>query len=160
MTIASAAPFIIIITCTIVVLIKFISTQRKFYSQSRNRPNQTNQEKTMIILMLSLSILFLVTTLPICIFSRLYVFRWREKATDHGQAVLDLWEAIVYLMMFVNNAANFAMYYLTAPAFRTELRNLFTCGHTPQRASGNATTTEMQKVPAITESRDHSRMTC
>lgn len=126
--ISSGVPFAVIIVCNSCIVWKVIVSHR-FGKKALTRVNriQDRRVSSMTVVLLVLNTVFLVTTAP----SRIFLIgspAWHEEATPHKEAVLQLFWALVNLLMYMNNAVNFILYCVSGTQFRNELKSLILWG--------------------------------
>ena len=129
LALASALPFIIILTCNIAMIIQLKKTNKaRIRMQSSLQTNDINITN-LTIMLLTVSFTFVITSLPICIFllieHSLYVKA--VAAEDYfALANLELVKAIVHFIWYMNFAINFFVYVLRGQRFREEVCTMFT----------------------------------
>ncbi|XP_013380316.1 thyrotropin-releasing hormone receptor [Lingula anatina] len=93
-------------------------------SQSKNERARHAYTKSLTIMLLSVTIAFLVLSIPGFI-NRLLQSYWKRKIGDpHEKAKFELTQAVVLILNYANHSINFFLYCLTGRRFREELRNI------------------------------------
>ncbi|XP_064609472.1 neuromedin-U receptor 2-like [Liolophura sinensis] len=138
----SLVPFSIIAICNISIITKIARSRfrNKVAANSAGEGDNRVKPSSMTALLLSLNTVFLVTTAPVCIFY-IGLPEWTRTATSEEKIELDLWLAILQLLMYLNNSVNFLFYCISGPKFRRELRSI--CG----RRGATGTTTNESTAP-------------
>jgi hypothetical protein len=131
-----AFPLTIIVVGNGLILFKLINSQRKLRPrhvqtssvdhESGQKPlsGQCSKISSTTSMLFALNTVFLLSTLPISIYNIGYT-HWANVANEHGNAKLDLWWAIVNMLMYVNNSMNFLLYCLSGTKFRREVFRIF-----------------------------------
>ena len=116
MTLASLAPFVIMAVTSSAIIFKLMKSKKKL---------QTSQACWMTVILISITLAFFVTTLPICIcVIALHIILENEDVSQHRFDIyVELW-ACANILLYLNNAGNFALYCLTGRRFRKELVSL------------------------------------
>ena len=126
-------PFSVIVVGNCCILFRVIKSQRK--TKARIVPSiNTNQSRTshragpkhssMTAMLFTLNTVFLFTTSPVSIYNIGYP-HWVKSETAQDYATLDLWWAIVNMLMYTNNSINFLLYCLSGTRFRQEVKRIF-----------------------------------
>ncbi|XP_064609470.1 neuromedin-U receptor 2-like [Liolophura sinensis] len=138
----SLVPFSIIAICNISIITKIARSRFRNKVTANSAGEGDNRVKTssMTALLLSLNTVFLVTTAPVCIYY-IGLPEWTRTATSEKKIELDLWHAVLQLLMYLNNSVNFLFYCISGPKFRRELRSM--CG----RRGATGTTTNESTAP-------------
>ena len=111
----SLIPFTIIISSNVAIGCRLLCSRYK-----RQRLNANSQVKmtSMTAILLTVSIVFLVTTAPF--------HSWLIQEWDlHQQATLELVSAILNMIYYINYSVNFFLYCVSGPHFRKELKVMF-----------------------------------
>ena len=134
-------PFSVIVIGNGFILFKVIKSQRKTKARivpsintGETRPSHrtTSKHSSMTAMLFTLNMVFLVTTSPVSIYNIGYT-HWVSDGTHQTYASLDLWWAIVNMLMYTNNSLNFLLYCLSGTRFRQEVKRLF-CSMFGQRS--------------------------
>ena len=96
------------------------------------RPNDVTQRRkktsSMTITLVALSVIFFLTTSPICVYNVIEHYVEDGVADDpRGTGRLRLAWAVVNILMYTNSALNFYLYCLSGARFRQELRRCLCC---------------------------------
>lgn len=90
-----------------------------------------NKGIQLTVMVITVNVVFLMCTTPFTIYLFVYS-EWIARSDMHGgheTAVHDLWLSIVTMLMYLNNAVNFILYFLSGERFRQEAKraasNLF-----------------------------------
>ena len=92
-----------------------------FTSAQSNFQRQNHLQSSMTLMLFTLDSIFLLTTLPVSIYSIGYKY-WHSSGTQHKHARLTLWWALVNILMYTNNSINFLLYSLSGSKLRQEVR--------------------------------------
>lgn len=125
----SLVPFVLLSGGNICIVYKLIQNKNKVKNDVRIHTNEqpktrTKQTSNMTVVLLSLNVVFIVSTLPISIYL-IGVPIWLPRSTSGYQRVTDPWWAFVNLLMYTNNTCNFILYCLMGSRFRGEAKKLF-----------------------------------
>ena len=122
-------PFTFIVIGNCFILLKVVKSHRKAKTKDvpgKYKPgkrNKDNQQSSMTAILVTLNTVFLLTTLPISIYNIGHTY-WRVMETPRVKARLDLWWAVVNMLMYTNNAVNFLLYSLSGSQFRQEMKRI------------------------------------
>lgn len=139
-------PFSVIVIGNSLILVKVIKSHKKTKSRivptvavntHRVQSSSHGKHSSMTTMLFTLNIVFLVSTSPISIYNIGYTY-WMTGASDEKIAELDLWWAIVNMLMYTNNSLNFLLYCLSGTKFRQEVINLFCKRYKSGRNSTNS----------------------
>ena len=157
-------PFSVIVIGNGFIILKVIKSQRKTKArvvpsintgETRTSHRNTSKHSSMTAMLFTLNMVFLVTTSPVSIYNIGYT-HWLTDGTHQTYASLDLWWAIVNMLMYTNNSLNFLLYCLSGTRFRQEVIRLF-CSRFGQRSHtpvGVYTRTNFNtQIPSKTPSR-------
>ena len=126
-------PFSVIVIGNGFILFKVIKSQRKTKArvvpsintgETRTSHRNTSKHSSMTAMLFTLNMVFLITTSPVSIYNIGYP-HWVTDGTHQTYASLDLWWAIVNMLMYTNNSLNFLLYCLSGTRFRQEVKRLF-----------------------------------
>ncbi|XP_045210919.1 thyrotropin-releasing hormone receptor-like [Mercenaria mercenaria] len=144
----SLLPFALLSTGNICIIYKLASSSRKVRTQVAPSTSQTQapsgNERTsnMSVLLVCLNFVFITCTAPVCIYFIGEPY-WIPKDVPRTIQLQDPWWAIVNMLMYINNSANFVLYCLTGSRFRESVRKLFRCHDKTSRGiptvAGNTT---------------------
>ena len=157
-------PFSVIVVGNGCILFKVIKSQRK--TKARIVPSiktegtgtshrRTSKHSSMTAMLITLNMVFLITTSPVCIYDIGYT-HWASDSSNQTYASLELWWAIVNMLMYANNSLNFLLYFLSGTRFRQEVKRMF-CSRFGQRTQTpvyiNTRTKFNTQTPSQTPSR-------
>ncbi|XP_074659843.1 FMRFamide receptor-like [Tubulanus polymorphus] len=115
-------PFVVLMLCNAVIIWKVHESAKKV-TKSSSGVTTKSRLNSMTAMLISVNFVFLICNLPLTVYN-LDIFK---PNTDHQNAIDWLIWAILNLLMYTNNAANFYIYSISGPRFRGELISLFTC---------------------------------
>ena len=126
-------PFSVIVVGNGCILFRVIRSQRK--TKARSVPSiNTNQSRishrsgpkqsSLTAILFTLNTVFLFTTFPVSIYM-IGSPPWEESGTVQDYATLDLWWAVVNMLMYTNNSSNFLLYCLRGTQIRQEVKRIF-----------------------------------
>ena len=139
LTIYSALPTVIILTCNIVIII-FVVKARKNKRIKASKSGKSNASNRMTTMLLINSIFFLITTLPIII----YYYWFIDSAGDFNSLP---WTILLNINL-LNYSCNFFIYLLSGKKFRDEATKLFSCKHEPSK---DASEVQMTTATSVVE---------
>ena len=147
-------PTVILVTGNLLIICRLTTATRKRQEMSQNQ-DDNNKKHNLSILLISITILFFVCTIPLTVF-QIGSDDWFDFDNPSGVTLYHLVRIVVHIMQFANNAANFILYCLTSNIFRKKFYELV-CGckrkqkNTSMRASatGSAVATEATKVASV-----------
>lgn len=137
----SLIPFAVILIGNSLILIKLFQRRSKAKTNSRereknasnknvnknnrgrHRKNKYHHQSSMTSTLFTLNTVFLLTTLPISVYDIGYSY-WHSTKSHYLVAVLELWWAVVNMLMYTNNALNFLLYSLSGSRFRKEFKRI------------------------------------
>ena len=85
--------------------------------------NRRHHQASMTVVLITMNTAFLITTLPISVYDIGYT-HWSMTTNQRSIAQLELWWAIVNMLMYSNNALNF-LFFLSGSHFRKEFKSIF-----------------------------------
>ena len=88
-----------------------------------SQQNRRHHQTSMTVVLITMNTTFLITTLPISVYEIGYT-NWSLTTNQRNIAQLELWWAIVNMLMYSNNALNFLLF-LSGSHFRKEFRSIF-----------------------------------
>ncbi|KAH3873328.1 hypothetical protein DPMN_036561 [Dreissena polymorpha] len=126
----SLVPFAFLAGGNACIVCKMFINKKKLQTQIRpsgTNPSSQQDEKlsNMSMLLVGLNIMFIVCTLPVCVYFIGEPY-WIPKDIPKQIQLQDPWWAFVNLLMYTNSCLNFVLYCLTGSRFRGEVRRLFT----------------------------------
>ena len=125
-------PFLVIVIGNCLIIFKVLKSQRRTTSRhipsiqmSDNIPAHRTGRKqsSMTAMLMTLNTVFLFTTSPVSIYSIGYPY-W-HTGSQKATALMELWWAIVNMLMYINNSLNFLLYCLSGSMFRKEAKRIF-----------------------------------
>ena len=117
---ASALPFVVLIVANTGIVLK-ISISNYVRKHKMNQASGGVKMTSMTVTLLTVSLVFLITTAPISVYLILQE-NFVKNLTPEQSAWADLWWAVVLNLFYVNNSCNFLLYCVTGPRFRKELQ--------------------------------------
>lgn len=129
MLFAVVIPFIVMLICNIIILIRVLTSRRSIRSiikttmRSKKSRKKHEKEKQLTVMLLGSAAAFLVFTLPTEINDTIRAFRPNPVTQTKG--AMALMTAIFIAMGQFNHAIHFYIYTLTGGVFRKELIQLF-----------------------------------
>ena len=157
-------PFSVIVVGNGCILFKVIKSQRKIQArivpsintgETRTSRRHNPKHSSMTTMLFTLNMVFLITTSPVSIYNIGYI-HWQSDSSNQTYASLDLWWAIVNMLMYANNSLNFLLYFLSGTCFRQEVKRMF-CSRFGQRTQtpvdAYTRTTFNTQIPSQTSSR-------
>ncbi|CAF1263969.1 unnamed protein product [Rotaria sp. Silwood1] len=130
MLFAVLIPFIVMLICNIIILIRVITSRRSISTvlsttvQSKKSRKRHEKERQLTVMLLGSAAAFLVFTLPTEINDTVRAFRPSNLSQPKG--AMALMTAVFIAMEQLNHAIHFYIYTLTGRVFRNELIQLFT----------------------------------
>ncbi|XP_076470708.1 uncharacterized protein LOC143300713 [Babylonia areolata] len=134
----SLAPFILLVVFT-----TFIVTGLWTYRAARKsildnkRSDNSNMERAISVMMSVAAIVFLLLTLPNCIF--IVAFDYWSWYPPVSYARWMLFQQVSFVLSDLNHAINFYLYFLTADKFRTRFKYMITCRRVQHRKKSDVT---------------------
>lgn len=130
-TVYSFIPVIILVPCNIMIIVSLKRSSKKLLKltnkvnkeQAMEKEKQQNQITVMLV---SVSIVFVVLTLPYVIFFLIAIY-WDFRYNYSGVAIYFFLEQVAYLSAESNHAVNFFLYFLTGKKFRDSFFRLLCC---------------------------------
>ncbi len=117
----STLPFVAIASCNGVIIASLVK-MRRAQQVIRATPGggDKNKRRGTIILLMVVSLVFVLTTLPYALHFATYSYI--PRSTAYAKAVDAIISVLVYLLYFSNNAINFLLYCVCAERFRIALK--------------------------------------
>ena len=142
----SLVPFAIIISSNVAIVCRLLCSR---YKRQRLQVNTQVKMTSMTAILITVSIVFLVTTAPLSIY---LIQEWdlNHEASVYQKATLKLVKAILNMINYFNYTVNFLLYCVSGTHFRKELKAMFSwkkrinpikTGNAPH--AGNTTTTTL-----------------
>ncbi|XP_013417727.1 growth hormone secretagogue receptor type 1-like [Lingula anatina] len=121
----SLIPLTLMLLCNISITVGLGRSyyRRKHLPLQGDHPASDVRMTTMTAMLMALSIVFIVTTVPIAAYL-IGQREWTKNADSHTIAKLSLAWAIVNILQYSNNACNFLLYCLSGPRFRKALTEI------------------------------------
>ncbi|KAL3878144.1 hypothetical protein ACJMK2_030515 [Sinanodonta woodiana] len=157
-TFLSAAPFVIMFICNVLLVRTLNRIQRGRASMMHNvmiRRTQRVSVKLTKMLLVN-TFYFLVATVPVSVYFIVDSYRRRQYEADgntHSEAILDLVGTITYLMQYSNYSVNFYLYSMVNDKFWNNLKIVCGCYKRIKRPSIAIYTTNSQKTTPNSSSR-------
>ncbi|ELU02369.1 hypothetical protein CAPTEDRAFT_205919 [Capitella teleta] len=136
LALASAIPFIVIFTMNCVIIIR-IAMRSKGLTGSKS-----SKTSSMTAILISVSITFLVFTLPITIHLIQYNNAFYDMATQLEVAQSQVHWAVVNIVYYLNNSTNFFLYCISGPRFRREFLALICKNRVQPNSQATVTATQ------------------
>ncbi|ELU02382.1 hypothetical protein CAPTEDRAFT_205934 [Capitella teleta] len=114
LALASAIPFIVIFTMNCAIITKIALNSKDLTS------SKISKTSSMTAILISVSVTFLVFTLPITINLLLFDDDAYNNATELEFARSEITWAVVNIVYYLNNSTNFFLYCISGPRFRRE----------------------------------------
>ncbi|CAH1801158.1 unnamed protein product [Owenia fusiformis] len=131
--VASLVPFSLLTISNVMIIIQLIraSQRRRQTMQAVSSSSSDNQTRSLTIMLICLSITFLILTGPVVVHF-IVDKSLNGPAGPHERAKTHLNSAIVFCLMYTNNAINFILYCVSGKKFRSSLVDVF-CGSRRRR---------------------------
>ena len=148
LTIYSLLPFIIMISC-IVVIINTISRRRRTLTRRGSvSSSRGNKVKTLTVTLLTVAIVFLLLTAPYVIYATALNELYRKINVD-----FRLFYFVASFLRYVNNSVNFFLYCVSGKTFRTELFYRLRLRKRPMSRYGSSRSgTDLTRIAMVTGS--------
>ncbi|XP_046346287.2 QRFP-like peptide receptor [Haliotis rufescens] len=135
-------------TCLIIFNILIILSLRRYSEQRQHMLSQCDpaqmearrQERQVTIMLVTLSVVFLILTIPRCVCVILYNQLCSDDKDFMCNARRGLFNAITTQIADTNHAINFYLYFLSGRRFRKQFLKLFRCGRVTYTEVSNETT--------------------
>ena len=114
-------PFTIIISSNVAIVYRLLCSR---YKKTRLHVNSQAKMTSMTAILITVSIVFLVTTAPF----RIYLIKLLDRYQDadmYQKATLTLVFVILNMIKYINYSVNFFLYCVSGPHFRKELKVMF-----------------------------------
>ncbi len=121
----SLIPFAIIIVSNLIIIHKIVQAKRQ--RQSMQTGSSTADSQSLTAMLISISILFLVSTMPFLITNIIEGQLNYDAISDENVFTFYIIETVTKLLTYVNNVANFFCYCISGQRFRTEFINMIGC---------------------------------
>ena len=120
LTIYSLLPFLIMMSCAVVIIITVYRRQRMFSRRGSINDTRGSQVKTLTVTLLIVVFVFLLLTSPFVIYAT-------TLRSLYGKVNVDftLFFFVASCLRYVNNSVNFVLYCISGTSFRIELMALF-----------------------------------
>ena len=144
----SFIPFGILVIANAGIIIRIAHSN---YVRKHNMKQSSGGVKmtSMTAILLTVSLIFLLTTAPISIYL-LIQENVKRSSTEEEDALNSLWWAIVVNVNYINHSCNFFLYCISGPRFRRELRGMFGLHRQVYPASVTQTTEHSVKTQGVT----------
>lgn len=118
-------PFTVIVVGNSLIVYKVFKSRRKakpkLIPKNSALCRKDKRQTSMTTILVTLNTVFLLTTLPISVYNIGHV-DWSSTSNQLTIARLELWWAIVNMLMYTSNALNFLLYSVSGSHFRREVR--------------------------------------
>ena len=114
----SLVPATILIICNTAILFLLYQRQYRVASDSSSKI-----ARSITVMLMSLNVLFLITTLPISIMALQQFIKWGDYGSKQ-YALMDLIWSVCSLFQYAGSACTFFVYFVTGSKFREELRQM------------------------------------
>ncbi|KAK7501499.1 hypothetical protein BaRGS_00007303 [Batillaria attramentaria] len=125
-------PGIVLITGNAVIIWKVKASTRVSVALGNTRPIHRRRISFLSEAFLLLSLVFLLTTLPISVMNIMEPYLRQLPKDPQTKAVLELAWTVTGIMEYINNAVNFYMFCLSGSVFRREAKAVLTCKAEPE----------------------------
>ena len=130
-------PFIIILSCNVAIILALLRAARRRNAEMNVRNSASNDSTTSITTMLiTISIVFLLTTSPLTICYQFYgpiVEKYADDPVGYALYFELLVNTVLVLLCYNNNAVNFLLYCISGSKFRRALADM--CGRGKRRSA-------------------------
>nr|KAG5687329.1 hypothetical protein BaRGS_015584 [Batillaria attramentaria] len=142
----SFAPFILLVvfaTLIIVGLRRYRAARKSILGNHTHnggkgdKRGENSVERAISIMLVVAAVVFLVLTLPTCVFLIAYDGYGHYEPLE--KARWELFREISLFLADLNHAVNFYLYFMTADKFRSQFRRLVMCGRDKERKKSDAT---------------------
>lgn len=136
----SLIPFAILSSGNVCIIYRLIKSGQKVKSDVVAVSQGKKKTSNMSVLLVSLNCMFIVCTLPVCIYFIGEPY-WIPTDIPRKVQLEDPWWAVVNLLMYLNNSVNFILYCVSGSRFRQSVKELFSIGGNkvvPSFATSNA----------------------
>ncbi|XP_074654488.1 sex peptide receptor-related protein 2-like [Tubulanus polymorphus] len=122
MALLSGLPFLIMLPCNVTILlkVKYSRNARIRIWKKNTLPQAGGRVTSMTIMLLVVNLVFLLCTMPLALF----MIAAEPVYSPHERAVRKLVFAVLVLLTYANNAANFWLYCFSGPKFRQFCLNM------------------------------------
>ena len=120
----SFLPACIICVSNTAILVRMVQQGRRTRRKGRKEKNGSCEARRLTAMLITVSCVFLVCTLPICTVSSYYAVMKYSKRTVDSTINRPLATLTLRILMNSNHAFNFLLYCLSGPPFRQELYRL------------------------------------
>lgn len=125
-TLSSLMPLVALIIGNSIILWKVSDSARAAQNLTaasiEDRPDRRKQISFMTVSLVTLSVVFFLTTTPICVYNVIEHYVQDSMSDAQGDAQLTLVWAVVNMFMYTNSAVNFYLYCLSGAKFRKEFK--------------------------------------
>ena len=120
----SLIPFTIIISSNVAIVCRLL---RSRYKRRHLHVNSQVKMTSMTAVLITVSLMFLVTTAPLRIFTITLNMNQHKTANVYQKATLSLVSAILNMILYINYSVNFLLYCVSGTRFREELKAMCCC---------------------------------
>ncbi|CAH8621452.1 unnamed protein product [Schistosoma margrebowiei] len=100
-------------------------TNKPIHLITRSSHLYSNEMRQLTILLMLISCVFLITTAPVVLIKLLLT--WKQQFLIHNMILLELFDNIAEVLMYINHAINFYLYCAVGSRFRKEFKKIFDC---------------------------------
>lgn len=131
----SLIPFVVLATGNAFIISRVVSSRRRVKravapAETNSASPSTQKNNSLSTLLLTLNTVFIICTLPICVYFGGQPY-WIPLDIPRQIQQKDPWWAFVNILLYLNNSVNFVLYCLTGSRFRSYVKSLFKFRVTP-----------------------------
>ena len=125
-SLSTYVPFTVMIVCNALIIGRLVRThaQRKRQISTLGSKTSRTRMTTMTTMLLTTTFTFLLLTTPNALFLSGQRLWWKEEEKNNPN--FEIFWAISQLLMYLNSAINFLLYYVSGPRFRREVKDILT----------------------------------
>ena len=118
-------PFTIMLLCNILIIFRLARArlQRRRLGATSHGSHDSIRMTTMTGMLLSATFTFLILNTPVSLYLSGQSTFWKEERRRNHN--FEIFWVITQQLMYLNNAINFFLYFISSPRFRQELKKLF-----------------------------------
>jgi hypothetical protein len=136
----SLLPFAVILTSNVAIVCRLLWS--RYVRRRHLRATHDVKMSSMTAILITVSVVFFLTTAPISIFLILSAMLHKDADLQQRAYMALIW-AVLNMILYTNNAVNFLLYCVSGPRFRRELRVMF-CRSNSIHPANNTTVIELQ----------------
>lgn len=122
----AVVPFCALTILNFLIIVGIRSSVKKQRDLTNLQQKQTKQQMQITVMLVTVSVVFTVLTMPNCIFF-IYEGYWNYKKSKYQTALYYLIYQVVFLLSDLNHAINFYFYFLSGKKFRKHFIRLICC---------------------------------